>query len=64
MGIDIPFIASSPIIYETSSKPFCIAVFCNNVMKCYFAIVVAIYPTALLFCDVCQLQNSKTYKTS
>ena len=52
------------MIYETISKQFCIAVFCDNVMRWYFAIVVAIYPTALLFCDVCQLQNSKTYKTS
>ena len=51
-------------IYETSSKQFCMAVFCDNVIRWYFAIVVAIYPTALLFCDVCQLQNSKTYKTS
>ena len=64
MRIDISYIASSPIIYETSSKQFCMAVFCDNVMRWYFAIVVAIYPTALLFCDVCQLQNSKTYKTS
>ena len=40
------------------------AVFCDNVTRWYFAIEVAIHPTALLFCDVCQLQNSKTYKTS